>query len=174
MGSLVSQSPERTTAAVLEAIFLAPSAGATMRRVVEARVLAGAGLEGDRYALGTGYYSNRYDCEVTLIEAEALEEIEHAGGPRVADGQHRRNLVTRGVRLRELEGRRMRIGEVVLEYHRPRPPCDYLERQTEPGMTRALGRGAGIGMRVIKGGTLCQGMEIFILPRAGPAPRRLP
>ena len=148
---------------LLEALFIAPAAGQPMRRVTEVRAVAGQGLEGDRYALGTGYYSARYDCEVTLIEGEVLDAIEAEQGPAVQDGQHRRNLVTRGLRLRDLEGCQLRIGEVLLAWHRPRPPCDYVQRLTEPGMTKALGKGAGIGMRVVVGGLLREGMEIVVV-----------
>lgn len=158
---------------VLEAIFISPGRGQPMQRLTEVEAVAGQGLTGDRYALGTGYYSGRYDCEVTLIEAEAVEVIMQSGGPQVQQGEHRRNLVTRGLNLRSLEGQRLRIGSVLLEYHRPRPPCDYLQRITEPGMTRALGRGAGIGMRILESGLLREGMEIEAIEMPV-RPRRLP
>ncbi|MES2736314.1 MAG: MOSC domain-containing protein [Verrucomicrobiota bacterium] len=148
----------------LEALFISPARGLRMQRVSSARALAGRGLEGDRYALGMGYYSGRYDCEVTLIEGEVLDPISLEEGIPIRDGEHRRNLVTRGLALRSLEGKRLRLGDVILEYHRPRPPCDYLQRLTLPGMTKSLGRGAGIGMRVLVGGQLCEGMEIEIVP----------
>ncbi|HYF34449.1 MAG TPA: MOSC domain-containing protein [Prosthecobacter sp.] len=148
---------------ILEALFITPAASQPMRRVGEVRAIAGQGLEGDRYALGIGYYSGRYDCQVTLIEAEVLDQIEAENGPAMRNGQHRRNLVTRGLRLRDLEGCRLRIGEVLLEWERPRPPCDYVQRLTEPGMTKALGKGAGIGMRVVAGGVLREGMGIEVV-----------
>ncbi len=156
---------------ILEAIFIAPAAGAPMRRVAAVQALAGLGLEGDRYALGCGYYSRRYDCEVTLIEGEVLDEITETSALQVHEGQHRRNLVTRGITLRSLKGCRLRIGEVLLEYHRPRPPCDYLQRITGPGMTKALGKGAGIGMRVIEPGTLREGVLIEVQPIPGAKPQ---
>lgn len=147
----------------LEAIFIATRAGEPMRRVPEVEAVAGLGLRGDRYATGEGYYSPRDVCEVTLIEGEVLEAIEIGHGIRVRQGEHRRNLVTRGLALRELKGRRVRIGDVLLEYDRPRPPCDYVQRLTEAGMTRALGQGPGIGMRVLESGILRQGATIHVL-----------
>lgn len=144
------------------ALFIAPAKGQAMQRVERVLAIAGKGLEGDRYAAGTGYYSGRYDCEVTLIEGEVLDRIEHEDELDLHQGQHRRNIVTRGLSLRTLENCRLRLGEVLLEFHRLRPPCDYLQRLTQPGMTRALGRGAGIGMRVLSGGWLQEGMEIEV------------
>ena len=149
---------------VLEAIYIAPARGQPMQRVERVVAMAGQGLVGDRYAAGLGYYSGRYDCEVTLIEAEVLESVAGEDHLPVLEGQHRRNLVTRGLDLRSLQGQRLKIGEVLLEYHRPRPPCDYLQRITQPGMTKALGRGAGIGMKVICGGCLQVGMKVEIVP----------
>ncbi|MEA2509654.1 MAG: hypothetical protein QOG21_1736, partial [Actinomycetota bacterium] len=47
------------------------------------------------------------------------------------------------------------IGEAVLEYDRPRPPCRYIQSVSEPGMTRALGRDrGGICARVVRSGTI--------------------
>lgn len=149
---------------VLEAIYIAPARGQPMQRLNKVEVIAGRGLAGDRYALGQGYYSGRYDCEVTSIEAEVLDAVATEDHWPVLEGQHRRNLVTRGLDLSSVKGQRLQMGEVLLEYHRPRPPCDYLQRITQPGMTKALGRGAGIGMRVLKGGLLFTGMRVEVVP----------
>src|SRR5581483_1184094 len=127
--------------------------GETMRPVDEVQALAGRGLEGDRYATRRGYWTDVDECQVTLIAAEDLEAI--AGSSRIAvqDGQHRRNIVVRGLDLRALAGRTFRIGEATFAYDRPRPPCRYVESITEPGMTRALAaRRGGICVRVIDSG----------------------
>jgi hypothetical protein len=68
--------------------------------------------------------------------------MEAGFGVHVSQGEHRRNLVTRGICHAELRGRRFCVGEAVLESDRPRPPCAYLERLTQPRLTRALGEGA--------------------------------
>lgn len=159
----------------IEAIYLTDSAGEPMQRRSEVVAVAGRGLEGDRYLLGTGRFSPRDVCEVTLIAVEGLEVMERDFGVEVGEGQHRRNLVTRGIDLEELRDRRIAIGGdgVVVEYDRPRPPCGYLERITGPGMTRAMGRGgAGIGVRVIVGGVIREGDLLSILPGASARPRR--
>ncbi len=183
----------------LEAIFVCASSGNPMKRVAEIRAIAGQGLEGDRYALGTGYYSPRDTedsadempdwsvarassrprdwggCQLTLIEGEALDRMRDLHGAHVQEGEHRRNLVTRGLALRELAGHRLRIGEVLLEYERPRPPCGYVERITQKGMTKALGVGAGICVRVVTSGILREGAVIEVLPPGdGHVSRRLP
>ena len=96
-------------------------------------------------------------------------------GVHVAAGEHRRNIVTRGIAHGELRGRRFAIGNVVFEYDRPRPPCSYVERITEPRMTRALGEGAGICVCVLESGIIREGDPIVLLPGSASRPvRRLP
>ena len=144
-------------------LFIAPVGGVTMEAVEEVEALAGQGIEGDRYCKRTGYWTDVDECEVTLIESEALEEIVAAKGISVEQGEHRRNLVTRGIRLDDLLGKRFQIGTAVLEYDRPRPPCGYIETLTEPGMTRSLlGRG-GICARVVESGTIRANDPIVVL-----------
>lgn len=150
---------------IVEEIYIAPEAGAEMVRHAEVEAVAGRGLVGDRYFLKTGRFSRGPLVEVTLIRAEALEKMATDFGVAVAEGQHRRNLVVRGVDLDALHGRRFSIGnQVVMEYGQPRPPCGYLERITEKGMTRAMGRGAGIGVKVIAGGVIREGDAVCLLP----------
>src|SRR4028118_1198908 len=149
---------------LVEEIYTTNEGSAAMERVEEILAVAG-GLEGDRYKEGTGYWTRYGDvCEVTLIEGEDLDEIEKEAGLRVKNGEHRRNLVTRGVRLEELRGSRFQIGEAVLEYDRPRPPCKHVQDLTEPGMTRALRRKrGGICARVVEGGRIRSQDEIVVL-----------
>ncbi|WP_273845982.1 MOSC domain-containing protein [Rubrobacter calidifluminis] len=149
----------------VEAVYVAPRGSAPMRRLAEVRAMAGRGLAGDRYCEGNGYWS-RFPggvCEVTLIEAEALEEIEREFEISVMGGEHRRNIVTRGIRLLDLRRRRFRVGEVLLEYDRTRPPCRHVQELTEPGMTRALRSRGGIGARILEGGVIRQGDVVIPL-----------
>lgn len=142
---------------IVEEIYITGKGSSAMERVGEVRAAAG-GLEGDRYKEGTGYWTPYGDvCEVTLIEGEDLDEIEREAGLSVKSGEHRRNIITRSVRLEDLRGSRFRIGEAVLEYDRPRPPCKHVQDLTEPGMTRALKGRGGICARVVEGGRIRRG-----------------
>ncbi|MBI4446526.1 MAG: MOSC domain-containing protein [Acidobacteria bacterium] len=139
----------------VEDIFIAESGGAPMKRVAEIMAIADAGLEGDRYMQHTGYWSATDECQVTLIEKEALELIDRETNLHACNGEHRRNIVVAGLSLAEIVHCRFSIGEAVFEYDRPRPPCSYIQSITQPGMTRALsgGRG-GICARVVKSGKI--------------------
>ena len=166
----------------VERVFVAGAGGEAMRPVEAVQAVAGRGLDGDRYAIRRGYWTDVDECQVTLIQGEDLDAI--SGGSRrlcqgdtpcppgtassgvaVQDGQHRRNIVTRGVDLRALAGRTFRIGEATFAYDRPRPPCRYIESITEPGMTRSLAaRRGGICVRVVGSGVVRTGDEIELLP----------
>jgi MOSC domain-containing protein YiiM len=154
-------------AGFVQDIFFAPEGGAEMQSVQAAIAIEGCGLEGDRYCAGTGHWSRfgRRVCEVTFIAAEDLDDIERETGVGVKKGEHRRNIVTRGISLKALRrGERFRVGEVAFEYRGPRSVCRYIERLTEPGMTQALKGRGGICARVIENGTVRVGEEIEVDP----------
>ena len=140
---------------VVEGIYVAGEGSATMERVEEARTVEGCGIEGDRYCEGTGFWTPYGDvCEVTLIESEDLDYIQGELGISVGYGEHRRNIVTGGIRLGDLRRKRFWVGETLLEYDRPRPPCRHVQDLSEPGMTRALRGRGGICARVVRAGTV--------------------
>jgi MOSC domain-containing protein YiiM len=149
-------------------IFIARSGGQPAERVEEIEALEDRGLAGDRFVEGTSYWSGVDECQVTLIALEALEEIAAKTDVSVMEGQHRRNIVTRGVDLLKLRGTRFQVGDAVLEFDRPRPPCRYIQSVSEPGMTKALGRNrGGICARVIEGGVIRQGDPIEVVGKSG-------
>ena len=134
-----------------------------MRRLEQVQALVHRGLRGDRYCVRKGHWSGLDECQVTLIEAEHIGEIAETMGLRVRSGEHRRNLITRHIRLESLVGKQFQIGEAILEYDRPRPPCGYVQSITERGMTKALmGRG-GICARVVKSGLFREQDPIVVL-----------
>ncbi len=165
---------------MVEALFVSPAGGTPMNAVAEVMAVAGRGLEGDRYATRRGYWTDVDECQVTLIQAEDLDAITAGTDVDVTEGQHRRNIVTRGIDLRSLAGWRFRVGEAVFHYDRPRPPCRYIEGLTQPGMTRALAaRRGGICARVVESGLIRVGDTLELLDQdslvervAGPLLRR--
>ena len=149
-------------------IFIARSGGQPVERVDEIKALKDRGLAGDRFVEGTSYWSGVDECQVTLISSEALEEIATSTEVSVMEGQHRRNIVTRGVDLLKLRGTRFRVGDALLEFDRPRPPCRYIQSVSEQGMTKALGRNrGGICARVIEGGIIRPGDPIEVVRKSG-------
>ncbi|MCA1687969.1 MAG: MOSC domain-containing protein [Actinobacteria bacterium] len=140
---------------VVEGIYVARKGSAAVEQVEEVRTIEGCGIDGDRYCEETGFWTPYGDvCEVTLISSEDLDYIQNELGIRVKSGEHRRNIVTRGINLNDLRKKRFRIGGTVLEYDRPRPPCRHVQELTQPGMTLALKGRGGICARVVEGGMI--------------------
>ncbi|HEY7664071.1 MAG TPA: MOSC domain-containing protein [Xanthobacteraceae bacterium] len=148
-------------------IHIAPAASAGMQELEQANLVAGRGIEGDRYFLGTGTYSPKPDArEVTLLEIEVLEALARndpplqAGPIRIAPGDHRRNLTVRGVPLSHLVGKRFRIGEVVIRGGRLNYPCKYLEKLVGLPVYQPLFNRSGLNCRIEQGGTIRRGDAI--------------
>lgn len=148
----------------LAAVFIAPDAAAPMRAVEHVRAVPGRGLEGDRYGAGQGAFSRWPGPrrEVTLIAAEALEAAEQAFDVRLQAGEHRRNLVVRGVPLDELVRQPFRIGAVRLRGVRVCAPCKYLVRVAgqEAIFEALVGRG-GLRAQVLEEGVLRVGDPVL-------------
>lgn len=98
---------------------------------------------------------------MTLVQAEALEEIRETTDIDLTDGRHRRNLVGGGD-AHDLLNHRFTLGEATLEGIRPRPPCRHVEEVAgEDGVVRALGGGRGrICARLVEPGTFETGDEV--------------
>jgi len=140
---------------VVERIYVAGYGSQPMQELASVEALRGLGLQGDRYANKTGYWSGVDECQVTLIESEVLGCIAEDTGLEIIAGEHRRNIVTRGVRLSQLLGKWFAVGTAVFEYDRPRPPCFHIQALTQPGMSKALfGQRGGIGARVLRAGRI--------------------
>jgi MOSC domain-containing protein YiiM len=136
-----------------------------MRTVPSVEALAGRGLRGDRYARGAGTFSDPggrgYD--LTLVEAEALEELS-AVGVDLAPVDARRNLIVRGISLDGLIGQRFRVGEVECFGQRRCEPCAHLEKLTRPGVLRGLVHRGGLRADVLSDGEIRVGDEVEALP----------
>jgi MOSC domain-containing protein YiiM len=149
----------------VEAIHLTDAGSQPMRAVERVRAMAGIGLEGDRYARGSGHHSGnvRDDRHVTLIEAEEIEALETGSGIRLAPGESRRNVTTRGIRLNELVGRRFRIGGVECEGTRLCEPCQYLTDLLGKPVLAPLVHRAGLRARILTDGEITAGDEVVAL-----------
>jgi len=137
-------------------IHLAPAASQPMRRLERATLVAGVGIEGDRYATRTGKYSAKHhiDRQITLIEAETLDALARDFGIDLSPAEHRRNLTTRGVPLNHLVGRYFRLGECVLFGGRLNVPCRYLEDLVGKKVFKPLLNRSGLNCRIVVGGVL--------------------
>jgi MOSC domain-containing protein YiiM len=147
---------------VLLHICIADAGSQPMRELGEARLIAGVGIEGDRYATGKGFYSKspRPDRQVTLIEIETIEAIVRDHRIPLAPHETRRNLTTRGVPLNHLVGRRFRVGGAILRGERLNVPCKYLDGLLGRELFGPLTNRSGLNCTIVEGGVLRPGDRI--------------
>jgi MOSC domain-containing protein YiiM len=150
----------------LVGIYTTGEAAKPMEASAEVRAIEGVGLDGDRYALQAGTYSERPGPhrQVTFVEREVIANVNDESGVELGENETRRNLVTEGVPLLHLIGCTFRVGEVVFHGIKSAPPCAHLEQLTRPGVRAALQNRGGLRAEVVRGGTLRIGDEITAVP----------
>ncbi|HXG39654.1 MAG TPA: MOSC domain-containing protein [Candidatus Limnocylindrales bacterium] len=147
----------------IEAIHVASAESEPVRGVGEVRALAGRGLEGDRYFNREGFWPDDGEVrDLTLVEAEEIERLAVEHGIALRPGETRRNLTTRGIRLGELVGRRLRVGEVVCEGARLCEPCAHLQTLVGKPILRPLVHRAGLRARILTDGVIRVGDPIVV------------
>jgi hypothetical protein len=147
-------------------LLVAAAAEGPLGRVEFAEAVAGRGFEGDRYFSGEGTFSGTgRGYELTLIEAEALESFA-AEGVEISWEEARRNVVTRGIGLNALAGRRFRIGEVECAGRRLAEPCSHLQRLAPPGILAGLVHRGGLRADILGSGTVRVGDPVVPLGEA--------
>jgi MOSC domain-containing protein YiiM len=156
----------------LEGIAIARAEAVALENVEEAEALAGRGLVGDRYATEDGHFSDplRRPDAVTVIAAEAIEGL-NEDGIELTHAESRRNLLTRGIDVNALVGRRFRVGGVECQGIELAEPCDYLQELTRAGVLRGLVHRGGLRAAILTSGEIAVGDEVADL---GPAERRAP
>ena len=140
-------------------IYVGEQAKKLPEAVPSVRAEAGRGLEGDRYWRGKGSFSHWKGTgrALTLVESEALDDVglDHAAA--------RRNVVTRGVRLNDLVGKRFRVGGVECEGRRLCEPCRHLEKLEGDGLMRSLAHRGGLRADVLTDGEIAVGDALVVL-----------
>jgi len=148
----------------VEALALAAAATEPLQVVGTAQALAGRGLVGDRYAAKAGTFTptdgSGVGYDLTLIEAEVLDELLLDENRRLDYAEARRNVITRGIDLNALVGRRFRIGDVECLGQRLCEPCSHLERLTTKGVLRGLIHRGGLRADVLTDGSIGVGATI--------------
>ena len=137
---------------VVSHIFVAPQRGAAMEAREQVEALTETGLSGDRYAEAANRRSPDY--QITLIESENIEAFAAANGIALSPDMPRRNIVTLGVALNALCGRRFRIGDAVLEGLELCEPCSLFAKRTHRAVLKFFVGKGGLRARIVSGGAI--------------------
>jgi MOSC domain-containing protein YiiM len=139
----------------VEAIFVTREHGELPAAVERVHARAGRGLEGNRYYWAEG--DALPGRAVTLIAAEAMEAVAREGQVSIEPAATRRNVLTRGIDVNDLVGKRFRIGDVECEGVELCEPCLHLESMTQPGVIKALVHRAGLNADILNDGRISVG-----------------
>jgi MOSC domain-containing protein YiiM len=122
--------------------------------VERAEAHAGKGLAGNRYYWPDGAPAGN---ALTLIEAEALEAFQSESGVELTAQASRRNVLTRGIDLNALVGKRFRVGDVECVGVELCEPCAHLASLTHPRVLRGMVHRAGLNADILSDGEIAVG-----------------
>jgi MOSC domain-containing protein YiiM len=145
----------------VEAIFISAEHGELPVRVERVRALAGRGLEGNRYYWPGG--DAPAGGAVTLIAVEATEAVAAEGAVSITPAETRRNVLTRGIYVNALVGKRFRIGNVECEGVELCEPCASLEALTQPGVIKAYVHRCGLNADILTDGEIAVGDAVSVV-----------
>ena len=134
----------------VEAIRISPE-HEQLPEPVESVEVTDEGVTGDRY-FGRG--------DITLVEAEALEAFREDSGIELSHAEIRRQVLTSGIRLNDLLGKRFRVGGVEAVGAEWCEPCNHIEGLTYPGVLKGMVHRAGLRADVVQPGRIAVGDEV--------------
>tara|TARA_B100001093_G_scaffold116428_1_gene108784 strand:- start:2320 stop:2760 length:441 start_codon:yes stop_codon:yes gene_type:complete len=130
-----------------------------IKEVESIEVLANKGVVGDRH------FSDYNDpfCQLTLIESENIDFYNLKYGLNIPYVEFRRNIVTEGIRLNELIGKKLRIGNAEVEAVDLCRPCRHLtEILCQDNILKEFLRKGGLRCQILTSSIIKIGDEIII------------
>ena len=144
-------------AGIVEKVFVTPHAGGRLLPVASVQLEANKGIVGDRYHAGSGTFSK--DAQeprqnLTLIEAEEIEEFNKTHDAQLGYGEFRRNVITRGIKLNTLVGKVFQINGIKVKGLEACEPCAHLAELAHPAVLPDMVHRAGLRAAIIGNGEI--------------------
>jgi len=113
--------------------------------------VAGRGIRGDRFF----DYQANYKGQITFFSIEVFRDVcKLLGVEDRSPGAARRNVVTRGIDLNDLVGRRFMLQGIEFEGVCECKPCYWMDSAIGPGAEQALQGRGGLRARILSDGVL--------------------
>ena len=152
---------------MIEYIHLSARQGQPMVGVTSVEVIAGTGLAGDRYSVGSGFWKdNRVSRAITLVESESIDRLGTELGVDIQPGELRRNITTRGIALNDLVDRWFWIGEVLARGTSLCEPCSHLAELTGKAVLKPMVHRGGLRADVYSSGRVNVGDSLVAAQEA--------
>lgn len=119
--------------------------------VDEIECVAGHGIRGDRFF----DYREDYKGQITFFSSEVFEDVCRSLGANVQSaGAARRNVITQGVDLNSLVGKRFTVQGVEFEGVSECKPCHWMNKAIAPGAEVALQGRGGLRAKILTDGKI--------------------
>jgi len=143
-------------------IFISPEKGELTDSITQANIEAGFGITGDRYENTRSRHSIKkgYPNSVTFIEVETFEAIARDYKTPLDPSECRRNIVTRGVPLNHLIGKKFWVGDIEFRGFELAEPCAYLEKILDKPVIKLLRHRGGLRAEALNSGDISIGTKI--------------
>ena len=131
-----------------------------IKEVKSIEVLANKGVIGDRHFKD---FNDPY-CQLSLIESENIDFYNLKYGLDIPYINFRRNIVTKGIQLNELVGKKLKIGKVNLEGIDLCRPCRHLtEMLNQYNILKEFLRRGGLRCQILSSSSINIGDDIQIM-----------
>ena len=131
-----------------------------IEEVEKIEILSGKGVVGDR----SFQDSNDARKQITLIESENIDYYNNKFKTDYPYVDFRRNVVTKGIQLNDLVGKKLLIGNVEVQGHDLCRPCKHLEETLKgQDIIKEFLRRGGLRCEILKSGTINIADEIKVV-----------
>ena len=122
-----------------------------MEDVNTVEVIASKGIVNDRYF----NENNDQALQITLIESENIDYYNQISETNIPYISFRRNIITKGIRLNDLVGKEILIGNVKIKGHRLCAPCRYLQEMLkQKNLVKKLLNRGGLRCEILTDGII--------------------
>ena len=131
-----------------------------IEEVSKAEVVAGKGIVGD----GHCHENNSVRSQITLIESENIDYYNNKFKTNYSYLDFRRKVITKGIELNNLVGKKFIIGNIKVEGHDLCRPCKHLEETLKgKDIIKEFLRRGGLRCEILTSGTINLQDKITIL-----------
>ena len=131
-----------------------------IKEVNSIEVLENKGIVGDRHFHD---FNDPYN-QLSLIESENIDEYNIKFGLNIPYIDFRRNIVTKGIQLNDLIGKKLKVGNVELEGIELCRPCRHLtEMLNQKNVLKEFMRKGGLRCQILSSSEITIGDKINLL-----------
>lgn len=137
-------------------IFISKAQGIPCFALQTVEAIAQQGLAGDRYCdkVQNNYGNNN---AITLQSIEAIAECNQELDSTFLPEDFRRNIITAGIDLNSLVGKKFFINDVLVEGYELCQPCKYLSNLLQVDVSHGLNDRGGLRARILNSGAISVG-----------------